>query len=285
MLRRGLVIPSHADAERFLGHISFHRLQGYWKPLEAGAGDSVARRFRSGVSFADIIERYDFDQQLRNLLMDAFNHIEVSVRTQWTYNLAHISGGERFAHHDAKLFRRYHAKNLNRLEEDYKRKVVNRQRYSFADCPVWAVVEIMSFGQLSRWYDDTLRPLRQAVARHYGIDEKIFRSLLHHLAIVRNICAHHERLWDIEFVSPFIIPRWLGNFENTRQLFNRDAKGKIYNTLRMIAYLMARISPAAGWPERLTALLAKHGRIPQSSMGFPPNWQSQGGSFVEDTPN
>ncbi|KQV28882.1 hypothetical protein ASC97_24025 [Rhizobium sp. Root1203] len=34
---------------------------------------------------------------------------------------------------------------------------------------------------------------RQAIAKPYGLDEKVLISLTHHLTYVRNICAHHGR--------------------------------------------------------------------------------------------
>ena len=270
LLRRGMQVPSRADAERILGHISFHRLRGYWEPFYLRP-----EIFRDGVAFADIVERYNFDQELRNLLMDAFDHIEVSLRTQWAYTLAYSNGGGRLAHQNAALFSQHHAENLDRLKYEYAKYAGTKYDYRFDDCPIWAIAEIMSFGHIIHWYSDARRPVRRMIAQNYGIAENVFGSLLKHLRIIRNMCAHHEQLWDRTLVSPFRLPNTLGNAGSVRAVFNENARGKIYNAIVMIAYLMAQINPASGWHQRLIALLNKYGRIPPDRMGFPPDWQQR----------
>ncbi|MEW6168107.1 MAG: Abi family protein [Pseudomonadota bacterium] len=58
---------------------------------------------------------------------------------------------------------------------------------------------MLSLGQLSRWYQ-LLRPisLRSKIARTYGLDQQVLESLLHHLTYIRNLCAHHGRVWNRE---------------------------------------------------------------------------------------
>lgn len=267
LLQRGIRVQCRAEAEHILGHISFHRLRGYREPFYRRPG-----LFRDGVAFADIVERYNFDQELRNLLMDAFDHIEVSLRTQWAYALAYRSGGGRLAHQNAALFAKYHAANLSRLQDEYAKYAGTKYDYRFDDCPIWAIVEIMSFGHIVRWYSDARRPSRRAIARHYGVAENVFGSLLKHLRVIRNMCAHHEQLWDRTLVSPFRLPHNMGSAGSVRDVFNESARGRIYNAIVMVAYLMDQINPAARWHQRLAALLNKYGRIPPDRMGFPSNW-------------
>ena len=270
LLWRGIEVQPRAEAERILGHISFHRLRGYLESFYAQPGI-----FRDRVAFADIIERYNFNQELRNLLMDAFTHIEVSLRTQWAYTLAYVGGGGRLAHQRTALFGKHHGENLSRLKKEYAQRPSAKYGYRFDDCPIWAIVETMSFGNIVRWYSDTVRPARRVIAQHYGIAENIFDSLLKHLRVIRNMCAHHEQLWDRTLVSPFRLPNSLGSVKSARYVFNESARGKIYNAIIMIVYLMSLINPAAGWHQRLTALLNKYSRIPPERMGFPLDWQQR----------
>ncbi len=275
LIERGMEIINREEAERWLSNVSFHRMRGYWAPFEITSKDSGPRAFRDGVTFTAVVERYDFDQRLRNLLLDACEHIEVSLRTQWVHNVAYVSGVGRFAHLNANLFTRYHSDNLGKLQQDYQEYSRGKYPYRFANCPIWAAAEVMSFGRLSRWYEDTRRPMRRAIARHYGIDEKILTSILRHLVRVRNICAHHERLWDRDLQSTFRIPDRLGSDRKSSRFFNQTEIHKIYNMLLVVAYLMKRINPCAGWPQRLIALLDEYGHLPRSSMGMPPDWQAK----------
>ena len=137
----------------------------------------------------------------------------------------------------------------------------------------------MTMGNLSRHYRDTPRILRRQIANHYGISDVILASFLHHLTTVRNLCAHHRRLWNHHFDIwmrlprpprfPAAMPRPQPFFH-----FNVDAREKIYKTLVILVYLTELISPSIGWRQRLQSLLTTHGDIRQSAMGFPPDWRN-----------
>ena len=132
---------------------------------------------------------------------------------------------------------RYHSKNLAALEKDYHQRGKNLHHYDFNDCPIWALSEVMSIGQLSRWHSDTNLDVRKLIAGHYQLPYQVVKSLLPHLTLVRNFCAHHELLWDRKIVSSFLLPRRVGTFSNPGTFFNETETGKLYNTLVMIAYL------------------------------------------------
>ena len=205
--------------------------------------------------------------------MDAFDHIEVSLRTRWAYVLSHTSGGGgRFAHHNTAMFGKYHSRDLDALSSVFGIYAGKKHRYIFYECPVWVVVEVMSFGLLAKWYSNTIRPARLAIASHYGMPENILGSLLARLRVIRNMCAHHEQLCDRTLVSPFKLPNCSGGSKTVRRVFNESARGKIYNAIVMMAWLMSIINPHVQWHRRLASLLNEYGVIPPGRMGFPPDW-------------
>ncbi|NCC27725.1 MAG: Abi family protein, partial [Gammaproteobacteria bacterium] len=181
--QRGMVIDDPGEAEFYLQHLNYYRLGAYWLPFEA---DHATHRFRTGTRIADVLNLYIFDRELRLLVLDAIERVEVSVRSQWAYQLAHRHGPH--AHLDPALAyrRRLWEQNLTRLadevnrsDEAFIRHLV--ETYTEALPPVWAVCEVMSLGQLSRWYN-SLKPMatRRAIANVYALDEKVLQSWLHH---------------------------------------------------------------------------------------------------------
>ena len=111
----------------------------------------------------------------------------------------------------------------------------------------------MSFGQLSKWYsslDD--RAIRQSISQIYGMDERTFLSALRHLTKIRNICAHHERLWDRRISTGLRIPKRLEASVEAASAFSRldQDQGKIYNSLVMTVHLMEVVTPYGDWTER-----------------------------------
>lgn len=175
--QRGLVIPDEARAAHYLSHLNYYRLRAYWLPLEA---DSKQHAFNDGASFETALDFYVFDRKLRLLLLDAIERIEVSLRTQWSYHLALKYGSH--AYLDPKLFRDQvkFTRALDALAEEVKRSdetFIRHYQQTYTDPalpPIWVVTEILTLGQLSRWYENLAQPSdRQAVARIYGLDEKV----------------------------------------------------------------------------------------------------------------
>ena len=275
LVGRGMEIPDRDVAERCLNHIGFHRLRAYWNPLETDELTASGPRFQHGTSFNSVMYRYLFDQRLRSLLLEAFSYIETSVKAQWAYQLVNVSGHGEFAHLDTNLFHtQYHSANLRELLRTYQ-QVANLGGVTNNSPTIWDLLPAMSFGQLSKWYSSLQnRAIGEAIAHSYGVDEFILQPALQHLSKVRNICAHHERLWDLTISSGFKIPRNMGGSAETAAAFNHAAPHKIYNTLVMTAYLMGIITPNGNWTERFLDFKAgdAYWHIPDADMGFPDNW-------------
>ena len=271
--QRGMSIPKQDEAAWFLSSVSFYRFRGYLEPFVDHTTNSELRPFKAGTTFDAVAERYIFDTRLRVLLWEAFSHIEISIRTQWTYHLSYSQGGGEHSHLNPNHFGQNHSDNLASLEKDYNERGQDLHRYDFKDCPIWAVSEVMSFGQLSRWYGDTILPVRKKVAGHYQLHHKVLRSLLLHLTLVRNFCAHHERLWDREFATKFRLPKQMGTFPRPEAFFNKAEPGKLYNTLVVMAYLTREITNSTVWTRDLVALMNQYPNIPQTTLGFVADWQ------------
>lgn len=267
-----MVFEDPAQAEHCLRHVQYYRLVAYWLPFEA---DHSTHRFRAGTTFAQVWNLYVFDRELRLLVLDAIERVEVSVRSQWAYVLAHRHGPH--AHLDPALaYRRDRWRgNREKLEEEVRRsdEIFIRhllERYSDHLPPIWAVCEVMSLGQLSRWYD-SLKPMatRTEIADGFGFDQKVLERFLHHLTIVRNVCAHHSRLWNREFTIIPSLPR-TKPADLPAQLVNGSRR--LYNTLALLIHPMSVVAPGNHWRSRLLALLTNYS-IDPTAMGFPRGWE------------
>ncbi|WP_260843131.1 Abi family protein [Sedimenticola selenatireducens] len=273
---RGMIISDHGSAAHYLSHLNYYRLRGYWLPFEA---DQKAHSFKSGVTFDDVLNLYIFDRELRLLALDAIERIEVSLRTQWAYHLARLHGPHAYLNAGLSKNPRWHANNLSSLMKELERSdevFVSHynETYSVPESPpVWAVCEVMSLGLLSRWYK-SLRPAstRTAIARTYDLPDRVLESFVEHMAYIRNICAHHSRLWNRRMTKTMELPRTKPKGLSAN--FDHQQERKLYNTLVMIAYFMDMISPDHHWKKRLFHLLEEH-KIDARAMGFPTDWQSR----------
>jgi abortive infection bacteriophage resistance protein len=276
---RGLVVTDETIAAHWLKHVHYYRLRGYWLPFEQGYAPGVDHQFQQGTTFEQVTRRYNFDRQLRLLVLDAIERIEVSFRASWAHALAMRHGPHAFD--DAALFwdAARHARCLNDLDEELQRSketfVVHYRKHYTAPArpPVWAVCEVMTLGQLSKWLDNLkLRQDRQAVAAPYGIDEQLLCSFAHHLSYVRNLCAHHARLYNRAFTLTFKLPQ---RPHAVASSMNSQTPRRLYNTLTVMQHLMDAVSPGHSWTTRLYDLLSDHADVPIVEMGFPADWKQR----------
>lgn len=272
--QRGMVIRDEASAEFYLKHLSYYRMAAYWLPFEK---DHSTHQFKSGTHFDSILNLYLFDRELRLLLIDAIERFEVSVRAQWSHHLSLAHGAH--AHLNASLARNQesHHKSLERLKEEVERSQEVfikhfKNKYQEPTPPIWAVTEVMSLGVLSKWYKN-LGPmsLRRRIAQTYGVDQAVLQSWLHHLVIVRNLCAHHARIWNREFTFTIQIPR--SKPAGLKEEFVRNSR-KLYNTLVLLLYSLDILAPGHHWRQRLIGLIEQYS-IPVQMMGFPQNWRAR----------
>lgn len=274
---RGLIVPDDDAARFYLGEINYYRLAAYWLPFEA---DHASHQFQPGTTFDQVLSLYRFDRELRILLMDSIERIEVAVRTRWAYELAHQHGSH--AHMDpsiAKSFSRWTA-NMVALQAEVERSRETfithyRETYGSPELPpLWAVCEVMSLGLLSRWYSQ-LGPMatRRAIAGHFGMDQQHFEGVLEHLTYLRNLCAHHSRVWNRRLTKTLPLPKHKP--PGLRSQMSVADPRALYNTLVLLLYLMDRISPGHHWRSKLLDLLAHYPVASVAHMGFPSDFRSK----------
>lgn len=277
--QRGMVIAEPADAARWFEHVNYYRLRGYWLPFEQAYAPGSEHRFRPGTTFEQVTERYTFDRQLRLLVLDAIERLEVSLRCCWAHALAMRHGSH--AHMESALFADAvkHQRCQQELDDELKRSretFVLHYRRTYTDPPmppIWVACEVMTLGQLSKWLDNlSHRQDRRAVAAPYGLDETVLCSFAHHLSYVRNICAHHARLYNRAFTLTFKQPK---RPDALAASMNTAAPKRLYNTLTMMQHAMDIVSPGHSWTARLLQLLDAHAAVPLPEMGFPADWKGR----------
>ena len=265
---RGMNFHDEKKAKYYLENLNYYRLGGYWLIFEE---NHDSHKFKENTYFEDVLNLYIFDRELRLLLLDAIERIEVSIRSKLAYLLAENFGSH--AHLKPEIFSSSlkYEKTFSKLKAEIDRNKSeifikhHLDKYNEELPPIWVSVEVMTMGQISSWYSNIKdRKYRQIIAKYYGLDEKILSSFLHHLTIVRNTSAHHSRVWNRKFTIDFSLP----NFpKELNEKFNPSSKKYIYNTLIMCEYLLNIISEDSNWRKKLDDLILKH-NIDVKLMGF-----------------
>ncbi|MGH1573772.1 Abi family protein [Methylobacterium sp. P31] len=275
--RRGMSVPDRAKAEHYLSYISYYRLRAYWLPFECPAQDADDHKFIENITFDHALDLYIFDRRLRLLVMDAIERVEVSLRGNWAHHLAIKYGPHGYL--DPALYDRpdRYAKAFASLIDEIDRSkdtfiVHYKNKYDDPEHPpIWMSAEIISLGQLSKWVGNLkFRSDRQAIAKCFGLDEKILISAAHHLTYVRNICAHHGRLWNKQFTVTMTVPN---SPASLKLAMNPFSNRKLYNTLALLGYLLNIVAPGTEWRKDLVRLIGSCRLVDPAAMGFPADWQ------------
>lgn len=273
LLQRGLLADRALLIER-LRAVSYYRLSAYWHPFRQ-PDDSL----QPGTTLALVWQRYVFDRRLRCLVIDAIERIEIAVRTRManTLTVAHGPFGHTRAANLPGLSPVQHAEFLRRIEDE-----TQNSRETFVDhfrtkytaephLPLWMAVELMTFGATLTLFRGLDRRMKQQLAADLGIADTVLHSWLLALNQVRNICAHHGRLWNRQFGVQPMIPR--PNKHPDWHFPVAVTGDRLFGVATVLHYLLDLIAPQSRWPARFMALLAAHPDIPRLPMGIPDNWQ------------
>ncbi|MFN0213209.1 MAG: Abi family protein [Saprospiraceae bacterium] len=196
---RGLIIHDEPKALHLLRQISYYRLSAYWYPF---LQDNKNHVFKPGASFNAAFQLYCFDRELRHLVQSELEKIEIAVRTQVIYVLSHRYGSFWFEQPHLFSLASQHASTLDKIRHEHSRSdesFIKKFNESYSDAlpPSWMLLEIISFGTLSQLYKN-LKPGKEkrAIANFFGLPDSVFETWLHSIVYLRNVCAHHTRLWN-----------------------------------------------------------------------------------------
>lgn len=305
---RGLSIGNEAHALWLLEALGYYRLSGYCYPFRMPSdpkdidGKLVRQprldKFVAGASFEQVSLLYKFDQSLRLLVMHAVEKLEVAVRAKLAYLLA---AQDTCAHLNAELWNpkhcqapsvedpgapprqsnyetwlESHEKLVGRSKEDFVKHF--REKYA-PPIPLWISIEVWDFGLLSHFYAGLNESDRRALADQFGITRAVLlASWLRSISHLRNICAHHSRLWNRSLTDNPKPPgqNEIPELDHLRGEANMHSRLHVYGTLAVMQYLLKKAGFDSSWSQKLKGLI---GDFPSAApiatldtMGFPTDW-------------
>ncbi len=272
-----LIIQNDGYALSKLKHINYYRLSAYFLPLQHKQNSAHKNIFLPDTTFEDIIGLYYFDSELRKIIFEAIESIEIYLRTQISY--VHSKKFGAFGYLDIDNLRTNLQESFDELQTDIRKEKKRskevfirhfKEKYNTTDLPIWSAVEIISFGSLSKLFMLLKTEEQVEVIKDMdGINKIVFVKWLKALSSVRNICAHHSRLWNRTLGISFEVPR-----NNTKFIGLNQSKNKVFFALCVIEYILSCIGEdEIIFKTKLKQLLHKYPNIDKRSMGFIDEWE------------
>ena len=264
----GLTISDVKKAREILSTVNYYRLTTYGKHLRRSDNPDL---FAEGVSLDTLYALYQFDMGLRHAILPVLEFFEIQLRAKIAYTLAMAYGS--LGYTEAANFRG------DRQSQGWFKDMHNKFRTEVRRCndlafvrhhqnkyggkfPVWAAVELFSFGMLGQLFAIMRHADQEAVAREYGLTPEELCALISAAIDVRNICAHYSRLYNQAI-------------EDQPQL---NAQQKVYESDKVFPALLA-LRAVAGqeriWTEMIRSIEQLCTEFPQAELslcGFPENW-------------
>lgn len=287
--QRGMLFHDEAKAPHFLENISYYRLKGYWWDMQT---DYINHTLKPNTYFEDIVDLYNFDRHLRLILFDAIERIEIALRTKMIYYLSVNRGGLWYL--DPSLFQNstltfngitktVHQYTLEELQKEFNRSQEvfikdHRSRYPNQGRDAWKILEVASVGTLSKLYKNLNHqlPEKATIAKGMGLNlHSELSSWLEAITYIRNIIAHHSRLWSRNMVKKPIeqlnnpIGTWFIN-----PLMQVQTK-KPFLIISCMLYVCNGVTPGHHIKTKILDLFNSNPAIPIYKLGFLNNWRNQ----------
>lgn len=284
-----MLFKDEAQAHILLKNISYYRLKGYWWDMQK---DPVLHTFQPDVYFEDIIERYDFDRRLRIILFDAIEQIEISLRTKMIYYLSITYGGLWYLNPaifdtgtitQRGITKTPHIVALEELQKEFNRSqeifIKNqRQRYPGQDVDAWKMLEVASMGTLSKLYKNLKNklPEKAIIANEMGLNSTFtFVGWLESITLMRNIIAHHARLWSRSMVKrPSMTLNNPAGMWFTHPL-QPGQLNKPFAIISCMVYLCDQLNGSGDIKQKIIALIDSHPNLPVYKYGFLNRWRNE----------
>jgi abortive infection bacteriophage resistance protein len=212
------------------------------------------------------------------MLLSELEKIEIAIRSQITYSLSTAHGSFWMENETLFIDTQKHQDTLAKIHNELSRSdeefiISFKSKYSNPLPPSFIILEITSFGTLSRLYENLKSDVaKREISQTFGLADVVFISWLHSLAYIRNVCAHHARLWNKPLQIQPLFPR---HTQNTWLTDKTVCNNRMFYALSMIIYLLNTVNPKHTFKQKLETLFLKYPNVDRIAMGFPANWQSE----------
>jgi abortive infection bacteriophage resistance protein len=293
---RGLIVKT--SAKKVLESENYYNVINGYKDLfiDSAAANEI---YKVGADFNEIYALYEFDRELRFIFLKKLLKIENQIKSIIAYKFSEKYKHDNYlklVNFDSHYNKSAKLQDIMRVISTFQRAIsdqsgkhnaVTHYVTEYGYVPLWVLVNVLTFGNISKFYGVLKIQDRQAVAKEFGISHNVFFSYLKIMSMFRNLCAHDERLYNTKFANTEIVSGPI----HSQLAIPRAASGKYsYGTNDLFALLIClkELLPKRQKGEfaETVRLIDKEINIIQrkihtvnvndilSKMGFPVNWKS-----------
>ncbi len=288
---KGIYLGNRAEVKRVLTRLNFQRFLAYRVHFF-----NSQRKIKSSTKFKHIYKLHEFDKELRDLTGAILEDIELNFRRHIAYTLGNdgvhsylnVQNFRDSSKHAALLI------SINRYVSDAQTSIKGRKVVKYHldnhndDLPIYKVVEILTFGELSKFFENlksstphsTVLEYKDKITEIYikhkqntKITNKFLVSWLRELVEIRNKCAHYDMLWDYQKQLKYLRTdsAWIKGVFSSK---HGNTTYKFYGICLIFKELCLSKKDFKKYMYNLKDLSKKYSHIiTLTDLGFPPNWE------------
>lgn len=234
LISRGIDIstPEHKSfAKKALQHKGYYNLiNGYSKLFILSTIPDD--KYKSGTTVEEICALYDFDKALRNIFFKYILSFETNVKSLIAYYFPQKYGHDNYMlYNNFETNKRDANQNITAVIADFQKQISSRaadpsiahylKKYGYV--PLWVLNNILTLGQISKFYSIMKQPDRQQISKIFHITDNQLESILFYLSAIRNFSAHGNRLYCFRTKRP------LADFDAHASMQIAKTDGKEYD--------------------------------------------------------
>tara|TARA_R110000824_G_scaffold3234_4_gene15098 strand:- start:10698 stop:11591 length:894 start_codon:yes stop_codon:yes gene_type:complete len=265
---KGLIVPRPKVAARKIELIGYERLRIYF--LSRRDSTAPGKPFTPGTSYHDVLRIYECDTKLRAICFAAVGQFEIHLRNRLSEELSTRFGSHPYFDTSAFKSKEAHLDAMQKLSSVYnaskdKRAKHYKESYSNPPLPaIWTLKEFLTFGTTSKLIKALNGPVVTAIAKDFGLpSDQMLENWVEALVDLRNICAHHDRLFNRTFQKQPEIFRTRGVPTSAGGQNN-----KLRALLQCLDYMMTARGASVGVEARVSRLLRQYPEIFLAETGF-----------------
>lgn len=286
---RGLYFDNISEAVAIIKRIGYYHLSSYMRLFQFGE----EHLFLPSARFNDILDLYNFDKELRHITFKAIEKIEIAYRAAMSNTLCKEFGSHWF--YELKVFINKFIKNeqgeeetqqehiIKLIEKEIKKKKKKENEYAetfigkyytkYSEPPLppfWMITETLSIGSLHRFYYSLIDKYKRQIISYLGFKEDatfiaLYSNWLQPICMVRNICAHHSRLFNRKFRIKAKQHKQILEFANI-------PNDNFYYIAMIINYYLRTISDDTSFEQDIINLFQRYSNLDKKLLGFPNDW-------------
>jgi abortive infection bacteriophage resistance protein len=297
---RNLQIKEAEKAIKILSDVNYYRLINGYKDLFLEKKNGSSEFYKEGTTIDDIYALYEFDRKLRIKFLEYILIVEIKIKTLISYYFSEAYPGNYkkeiylikqnfdYNQNPSKGFQKEKNKRIERLianiedaikhEYGLGNQAIKHYKDIYAYIPLWVVGDILTFGNISFFYDAMKVKQKNKIAKLYGLKKdsmnpKALYNIFMLINFCRNICAHEKRLYKLNVNRNIKYPKIL------KKIYKQHGQNKLFSVVVALFWVLDK-NKFSEFYNALVSIIDKMENtknMPKEKilfeMGFPTNWK------------